>query len=112
MNQISHQELQTLINSGHVTLIEALAQPHYAAGHLPGALNLPGPLTADLATTLAPDKTRTLVTYCSGPACARSKIAAAAFTRLGYPDVRVYAEGKAGWHAAGLPLHTTHASVG
>jgi rhodanese-related sulfurtransferase len=111
MNPISQPDLQALIETGDVTLVEALPAPHYDAGHLPGALNLPGPLTPDLAPAMVPDKTRTVVTYCSGPACARSKIAATAFTRLGYTDVRVYTDGKAGWHAASLPLHT-HAPVG
>jgi rhodanese-related sulfurtransferase len=48
------------------------------------------------------DLARTVVTYCAGPSCGRSKIAAAGFIRLGYADVRVYDGGKTGWAAAGL----------
>jgi 3-mercaptopyruvate sulfurtransferase SseA len=36
--------------------------------------------------------------------------AAAAFTRLGYPDVRVYDGGKADWADAGLPFDGTRAT--
>lgn len=109
MQPIGRDDLQSLIDAGAVTLVEALPEPHYDAEHLPGAVNLPGELTADLAQRLAPDRSRTVVTYCSGPSCGRSKVAAAAFTRLGYPDVRVYSGGKADWADAGLPLHGARA---
>ena len=104
MQRISRDNLRALLDAGTVTLVEALPAPHYDAEHLPDAVNLSGELTADLAARLAPDRNRTVVTYCAGPSCGRSKIAAAAFTRLGYPDVRVYEGGKADWAEAGLPL--------
>ncbi|MEU7897967.1 rhodanese-like domain-containing protein [Nonomuraea sp. NPDC049152] len=59
-----------------------------------------------------PDRTATVVVYCSGPYCNRSKIAAAAFVRLGYADVRVYAGGKQDWAEAGLAFEGGHASAG
>lgn len=46
------------------------------------------------------------MTYCTGPGCVRSKVAAGAFARLGYEDVRVYTGGKADWYGAGLPFET------
>jgi rhodanese-related sulfurtransferase len=75
-----------------------------------GAVNLPGPLTPERAAALAPDRDRTVVTYCSGPGCLRSTVAAAAFERLGHSDVRVYRGGKSDWHAAGLPFDGTRAA--
>jgi rhodanese-related sulfurtransferase len=102
VQRISREDLRTRLDAGTVTLVEALPEPHYHAEHLPGAVNLPGQLTADLAATLAPDRTQTVVTYCSGPSCGRSKVTAAAFTRLGYADVRVYEGGKTDWAEAGL----------
>jgi rhodanese-related sulfurtransferase len=102
VHRISRDDLRALLDAGRVTLIEALPEPQYAAEHLPGAVNLPGDLTADLAARLAPNPAGTVVTYCSGPACGRSKVAAAAFIRLGYRDVRVYDGGKTDWAAAGL----------
>ena len=108
---ITRDELVGAMTEGAVTLIEALPEAHYAAGHLPGALNVPGELTAHDAARLAPDAARTVVVYCSGPACGRSKVTAAALTRAGYTDVRVYPGGKADWAAAGLPMeHTTQAA--
>jgi rhodanese-related sulfurtransferase len=65
---------------------------------------VPGELTAETAARIAPDPDATVVVYCSGPACGRSRVTAAAFTRRGYTDVRVYPSGKSDWAGAGLPL--------
>jgi rhodanese-related sulfurtransferase len=110
VHQISREELQVLLDGGTVTLVEALPEPQYDAEHLPGAVNLPGDLTAELALQLAPDRDRIVITYCSGPSCGRSKVAAAAFARLGYTDVRVYSAGKTDWAQAGLPFHGSRAT--
>jgi rhodanese-related sulfurtransferase len=104
MNRITRDDLCTLLDAGSVVLVEALSAAAYDAEHIPGAVNVPGDLTTDLATELAPDKAGTVVVYCSGPACGRSKVTAAAFERLGYTDVRVYPGGKLDWMDAGLPL--------
>ncbi|GID95833.1 rhodanese-like domain-containing protein [Amorphoplanes digitatis] len=85
-------------------LTELAATAPAGPEHLPGAVNLPGRLSAELAARLAPDRARTVITYCSGPSCGRSKVAAAGFIRLGYADVRVYHGGKADRAAAGLPF--------
>jgi rhodanese-related sulfurtransferase len=107
MDTIGHDELRVLLDAGPVTLIEALSAANYDAGHLPGARNAPGNLTLDLAARLAPDLSATVVVYCSGPGCGRSRVTAAAFARLGYTDVRVYPGGKSDWAAAGLPLESS-----
>jgi rhodanese-related sulfurtransferase len=104
VQRISRDDLRALLDAGSVTLVEALPEPQYAAEHLPGAVNLPSDLTAERAAQLAPDPAGTVVIYCTGPSCGRSKVAAAAFGRLGYRDVRVYEGGKTDWAAAGLPF--------
>jgi len=105
METIGREELRRLLEQDAVTLVEALPAVQYEAGHLPQALNLPGTaLTPQDAARLVPDRARTVVTYCSGPGCSRSRVVAGAFVRLGYDDVRVYSGGKADWLEAGLPL--------
>lgn len=111
MQRISRERLRELLEAGEVTLVEALPEAHFEADHLPGAVNLPGELSADLAARLTPDRDRTVVTSCSGPACSRSKAAAAAFERLGYTDVRGYDGGKADWAQAGLPFAGTRSTA-
>jgi rhodanese-related sulfurtransferase len=108
---VTRDELRALLSSGSATVVEALPADAYEAEHLPGAVNVPGDLDARLAAALVPDRTRTVVVYCSGQSCARSKVIAAAFERLGYVDVRVYPGGKADWWAAGLPLEGHRASA-
>lgn len=103
---ITRDELVRVMSEGAVTLVEALPVEHHAAGHLPGAINVPGELT----DRIAPDTTRTVAVYCSGPSCGRSKVTAAALTRAGYTDVRVYPGGKADWLVAGLPMERTAAA--
>jgi len=103
----TRDEVHALWESGTATVVEALPVRAYEAEHIPGAVNVPGELTAELAVAIEPDPARTLVVYCSGASCARSKVTAAAFERLGYHDVRVYAGGKSDWWQAGLPLTGT-----
>ncbi len=103
---ITRGDLLAALERDGVVLVEALPAAHYDDAHLPGALNVPDRLTAQLAEHLAPDRDRTVVVYCSGPACGRSKVTAAAFAALGYTDVRVYPGGKADWAGAGLRLDT------
>lgn len=107
---VTRDELVTLLERDAATLIEALPSAHFAAEHLPGAVNVPGELTAADATRLVPDRDRTVVVYCSGPGCGRSTVTATAFAGLGYTDVRVYAGGKADWFAGGLPMERARAA--
>src|SRR5262245_11423517 len=94
---IDREDLRALLTAGELTLIEALPAAYYDAGHLPGARNVPGDLTPELASRLAPDRSATVVIYCSGLGCNRSRTTAMAFLRLGYPDVRIYTGGKSDW---------------
>ena len=101
---ITREELIAALDVDAVTLVEALPATQYDAEHLPGAINVPGELSAARAAQIAPVRDRTVVAYCSGPACGRSKVTAAAFDALGYTAVRVYTGGMADWFAAGLPF--------
>lgn len=104
MRSVNRDEVRALVESGTAIVVEALPVEAYEAEHIPGAVNVPGDVTADLAAAIAPDLDRPVVVYCSGQGCGRSKVTAAAFERLGYQDVRVYPGGKSDWWQAGLPL--------
>ena len=103
-NTITRAELRDAIESEDIVVVETLAAPYYEDAHLPGAINIPHTEVAELAPRLLPDKDAAIVTYCSNTACPNSGIAAAQLTKLGYTNVRKYAEGKQDWSAAGLPL--------
>jgi rhodanese-related sulfurtransferase len=101
---VDRTELQALMASGTVTIVDALPEPYYNQQHPPGALNL---VEADLdarAASVLPDKPATIVTYCSNRACGNSKAVANRLGRLGYTDVRTYADGIQDWAEAGLTV--------
>lgn len=106
MQTITRHQLQTAIaGDAPPVLIEALGAAAYDQGHLPGAVRLQLPeMRADYVVELLPDRSATIVTYCSGPSCRASHGVATKLTALGYTGVRVYAGGKLDWIDAGLPL--------
>jgi len=69
VQRISRDELRALLDAAAV-LVEALPEPQYQAEyrveHLPGAVNVPGEVTAERAARHAPDPAPTVVTYCAG----------------------------------------------
>ena len=103
-NTITRAELRDAIESGDVTVVEALPARYFEDAHLPGAINIPHTEVAALAPELLPDKDAAIVTYCSNTACANSGIAQAHLAKLGYTNERKYAEGKQDWTEAGLPV--------
>ncbi len=111
-NLISRAELRDAIENDAVTVVEALPAAYYEAGHLPGAINVPHTEVRELAPALLPDKDAAIVVYCANLPCPNSSVAAHVLTKLGYTDVREYAEGKDDWTAAGLPLEQEVAVTG
>jgi rhodanese-related sulfurtransferase len=103
-NTITRAELRDAIQTGDVIVVETLGAHYYEDAHLPGAINIPHTEVAELAPALLPDKAAAIVTYCSNTACRNSEIAALQLGKLGYTNVRKYAEGKEDWREAGLPL--------
>ena len=111
-NKITRAELRDAIDSGDVTVVEALPAPYYEDAHLPGAINIPHTEVRDLAPELLPDKDAAIVTYCANLPCPNSEVAAIVLAKLGYTNVREYAEGKQDWQEAGLPLEHGAAVAG
>jgi rhodanese-related sulfurtransferase len=104
---ITRPELEALIATGDVVVIDALPAAYYDQIHLPGALNLVEDDVEQLAPALLPDKGATIVTYCSNESCGNSGAVAARLERLGYTDVRKYRDGVQDWVAAGNPTEST-----
>ena len=100
-------ELEALVATGSVVVIDALPADYYDQLHLPGALNLVADDVEELAPELLPDKDATVVTYCSNTACGNSKAVANRLERLGYTAVRAYRDGIQDWVAAGNPTEST-----
>jgi rhodanese-related sulfurtransferase len=106
---ITRTELEALMATGSVVVVDALPASYYDQQHLPGAINLVESHVEELAAGLLPDKAATIVTYCSNEACNNSQAVANRLERLGYTNVRKYHKGIQDWVEAGNATESTAA---
>ncbi len=101
--EVSVTEAQALLLSTDA-IIDVREADEYAAGHLPGAINIPrGLLEFKLSGTPALDqRDLSVVLYCK--TSGRSALAAVAMQTMGYLDVVSMAGGFDAWVEAGLPV--------
>jgi len=104
VEKLTLEELRQELETGAVTLVEALGPAYFEDAHLPGAINIPHDRVDELAPRLLPDKTARIVVYCASGPCQNSEIATLRLGKLGYTNVADYHEGKAEWLGAGLPV--------
>lgn len=104
---IDTQELRRLLAGNAKPLfVDVRPANDYAAGRIPGAINLPASEIDARWNTLPKD--RTIVLYESGRSssdiCAASRAAGRTLLEHGFPlaQVKVYRDGLAGWERAGL----------
>lgn len=101
---VNREELQQMVETGDVVVLEALPPEYFDKEHLPRAQNLPLDDLDELIPGLVPDKDQAIVTYCSNAACENSTIAAARLRELGYRNVRKFPGGKQEWIESGLAV--------
>lgn len=104
MEPVPAQELMQRLKRGEVTVLDVRPQLEYAAGHLPGALNIPLDSLEKQLAALPVD--REVIAYCRGPYCVLSYDAVAELRRRGYRARRLE-EGYPEWRSAGLPVEET-----
>lgn len=101
MEAVSRGELMERLKRRAVTLLDVRPADEFAAGHLPGALNIP---LDELARRLAElPRRREVVAYCRGPYCVLAYEAVALLRRRGFRARRLEA-GLPEWRAEGLPV--------
>jgi len=83
-------------------LLDVRSPALFAAGHVPGAINLPHGKIIGSKMAAWPDDTL-FVTYCAGPHCNGAARGALRLARLGRP-VKIMAGGITGWLDEGFPL--------
>ncbi|HHJ14865.1 MAG TPA: metalloregulator ArsR/SmtB family transcription factor [Gammaproteobacteria bacterium] len=106
LEAVARDELLERIRAGTVTVIDVRPPEEYAAGHVPGALNLP---LAELEQRLeALEPGREIVAYCRGPHCVLAYEAVARLRRQGRAARRLE-DGMPEWRLAGLPVETESA---
>ncbi len=103
MEPIANDELMKRVKMGDVTILDVQPPDEYAAGHLPGAINVP---LNELPEHLLGLKTgKEIVAYCRGPYCVLSYDAVALLRESGVSARRMQA-GYPEWKLAGLPVET------
>jgi rhodanese-related sulfurtransferase/DNA-binding transcriptional ArsR family regulator len=98
-------ELLARAKNGLVTVLDVRPPEEYAAGHLPGAINVPMEKLEDYLAKLP--KKREIVAYCRGPYCLMSFDAVAVLRKRGWKARRLE-EGFPEWKAAGLPVELSN----
>jgi rhodanese-related sulfurtransferase/DNA-binding transcriptional ArsR family regulator len=94
-------ELLARAKKGLVTVLDVRPPEEYAAGHLPGAINVPVEKLEGCLAKLP--KKREIIAYCRGPYCLMSFDAVAAMRKRGWKARRLEG-GFPEWKAAGLPV--------
>ena len=103
---ISREELAERLRAGDVVVLDVRPAAEYAAGHLPGALNVPPDELDERLRALPADQP--IVAYCRGPYCVYADEAVRALSAAGRTARRL-SDGYPEWAAAGLP--TVHATA-
>jgi rhodanese-related sulfurtransferase/predicted transcriptional regulator len=98
---ISRVELRKRLREGSVTVVDVRPPEEYAAGHVPGAINLP--LRNIGARVEGLPKRREVIAYCRGPYCVMAFEAVARLRRQGIKARRLE-DGYPEWARAGLPV--------
>ncbi len=94
-------ELLDRAKKGLVTVLDVRPPEEYAAGHVPGAINIP---VSELAKRLAElPKRKEVVAYCRGPYCLMSYDAVEFLRKKGLKARRLQ-DGLPEWRLAGLPV--------
>jgi ArsR family transcriptional regulator len=101
LEPVSREALAARLAAGDVVLLDVRPEDEFAAGHLPGALNLPLDRLEAAMARLPRD--REVVAYCRGPYCVLSFDAVEALRARGFRARRLE-DGFPEWKAAGLAV--------
>jgi rhodanese-related sulfurtransferase/DNA-binding transcriptional ArsR family regulator len=101
LEPVPAKELLARAKKGLVTVLDVRPPEEYAAGHLPGAINVPVEKLEDYLVKLP--KRREIIAYCRGPYCLMSFEAVLKLRKRGWKAQRLE-DGFPEWKAAGLPV--------
>ena len=103
LEPVPRAELLKRARAGLVTVLDVRPPEEYAAGHVPGAVNVP---LARLEKHLKQlPKDREVVAYCRGPYCVLAYEAVAKLRKKGFRARRLQ-DGFPEWRVAGLPIES------
>lgn len=101
MEPVPATELRKRAKNNLVTVLDVRPAEEYAAGHIPGAINVPMDKLEEFLSRLP--KRKDVIAYCRGPYCLMSFEAVEKLRRHGFRARRLE-NGLPEWRAAGLPV--------
>ena len=101
LEPVAAREVLERLRKGLVTVLDVRPEEEYAAGHLPGAINVPIERLENYLSKLP--KRKEVVAYCRGPYCLMSFEAVEKLRKRGFKAKRLE-DGYPEWRAAGLPV--------
>ena len=100
LEPVAHRELLERVRDGLVTVLDVRPQLEYAAGHLPGAINIPLSELEEHLDEL--EQEHEVIAYCRGPHCILAFEAVARLRENGFIAHRLE-DGYPEWQAEGMP---------
>lgn len=101
LEPVPRAELLKRARDGLITVLDVRPQDEFAAGHVPGALNIPLKELEDHLQDLP--REQEVVAYCRGPYCVLAYEAVAKLRKKGFTARRLE-DGFPEWKLAGLPV--------
>lgn len=109
--EVSTEELRSILADKSAIVFDARPFKEYAISHIPGAVNVSAKAgvsmsfyvsdVAEIGRVLKGNKAASIVLYCNGPFCGKSKRLASELLEAGYTNVRRYQLGIPVWRALG-----------
>ena len=104
LEPLPRHELLERVREGLVTVLDVRPPEEYAAGHVPGAVNVPLTELEQYLKALSPDQE--IVAYCRGPHCVLAFDAVAQLREKGLRARRLE-DGYPEWKTAGFPVEVS-----
>jgi rhodanese-related sulfurtransferase/DNA-binding transcriptional ArsR family regulator len=108
LEPIPRAELLERARAGLITVLDVRPSEEYAAGHIPGAVNVPLKELEKWIKKL--DKNQQIVAYCRGPHCVLAFDAVARLREKGIKARRME-DGYPEWKTAGLPVEESQSGA-
>ncbi len=105
LEPLAREELLERVRDGMVTVLDVRPPEEYAAGHVPGAVNVPLAQLEEHLDEL--DQEHEVIAYCRGPHCILAFDAVARLRDRGF-SARRLEDGYPEWKLAGLPVDKQH----
>ncbi len=104
--QIRLSAAKQFFDAGAALFVDAREAPDYAAGHVPGAVNLPfdESITDPERLEKLDSRGKPIIVYCGGGGCEVSIQMAGTLMQIGHKKVLVYEGGYPEWESAKYPI--------